>query len=399
VISDVVRNEGRSITLALRWVGNDPDDTTFDAFLGVNRARSWTEFLAALDRFVVPGQNFVYADAQGHIGYSASGRIPRRRLGHSGLYPVAGDGSWDWLGYLPPSELPRRFDPPSGFVVTANNRITESGYPHRLSLEWGAEPYRAERITQLLTARARRDRHSMRDLQQDTLSPLYAELRPTLEKLQPRSASARRWRDRLLSWNGDSAASSLEATVFQAWYTELSALPAKETGTAYWNYPRYLVRALREGDPACTGRGMSCLDFAARALDQALARVGDRPRPWGDMHRAHLVHALLTQTFLAMLSDRRVSYGGGDYTVNVGSYSPDDWTMFHGPSYRQVIDLDEPDESVYVLAGGQSGNWLSDAYADQVPLWQEGSYLPMRRNGYEVADTLILAPDKGTSQP
>jgi penicillin amidase len=398
VISDVVSDAAGAATLALRWVGNDPDDTTADAFLGINRARSWPEFLTALDRYVAPGQNFVFADTQGHIGYSASGRIPLRRPGHSGLYPVSGDGRWDWLGYIPPSQLPRRFDPASGFVATANNRITQPGYPYELSLEWGDEPYRFERIRQLLQAGARQDRRSMRAMQQDMVTLLYFELRPMLDKLQPRSGPARRWRDRLLTWDGDCTADSAEATVFQAWYTELTTLPTKETGTVYWNYPRYLLHALREGDPACTARGMSCLEFAARALDKAVDRVGGSPPAWGVLHHAHLAHALLTHTLLAHLTDRSVPFGGGRYTVDVGSYSPDDWSMFHGPSYRQVIDLAQPEKSVFVLAGGQSGNWLSAQYADELPLWQKGGYLPMRRLGYHVAHTLTLVPAKPLSK-
>ena len=54
------------------------------SFLQLNEARNWDEFTAALRDFVVPSQNFVYADVDGHIGYYAPGRIPiraqRRRL-------------------------------------------------------------------------------------------------------------------------------------------------------------------------------------------------------------------------------------------------------------------------------------------------------------------------------
>jgi penicillin amidase len=392
VISDVVRDAAGAATLALRWVGNDPDDTTFDAFLGINRARSWPDFLAALDLYVVPGQNFVFADTKGHIGYSASGRIPRRRPGHTGLYPVPGDGTWDWVGYIAPSQLPRQLDPPTGFLATANNRVTEPGFPYELSLEWGDEPYRVERIRQLLERFKRQDRHAMQAMQQDTVTRLYFALRPALEKLEPDSGPAGRWRERLLAWNGDCRIDSAEATVFQAWYTELSTLPAKETGTRYWNYPRYLIHALEDGDAACAERRTSCLQFAARALDAAIKRVGERPPAWGDVHHAHLTNALLTHTPLAPLSDRSVPFGGGRYTLDVGWYSPDDWSMYHGPSYRQVIDLAEPEESVFVLAGGESGNWLSGQYADQLPLWQRGDYLPMRRLGYQVAHTLQLIP-------
>jgi penicillin amidase len=395
VISDVVPRPEGAPALAVRWVGHDPDDTTLEAFMAINQAHDWEGFRRALERYVVPGQNFVYADREGHVGYSASGRLPKRRPEHTGLYPVPGDGTWDWQGYVPTAELPFRLDPPQGYVATANHRITEPGYPHRLSLEWGAEPYRAQRITELIEGRAQHNLRSMASLQQDTVSLLFRALRPVLKAIDPATPAGRRWRLRLLVWDGDATAESVESTVFHSWYMALSRLPAAETGVSHWDrYPRYLIHALQEGDPACTRRGLHCLEFAAEALDGVLAQLGDEPPPWGVRHRARLDHALLTHTPLAAISDREVPMGGGHYTVNVGWFSPDSWVMYHGATYRQVIDLSRPEDSLFVLAGGQSGNPLASGYAGQLPLWERGDYLPMRRRGYEVAHRLVLKPGR-----
>ena len=95
------------------------------------------------------------------------------------------------------------------------------------------------------------------------------------------------------------------------------------------------------------------------------------------------------------MSDRVLPAAGGHYTVNVGWFSPEDWVMHHGPTYRQLIDMADPEESRFVLAGGQSGNLFASSYADQLPLWQQGDYLPMRRYGYAVEHTLVLKPGKG----
>lgn len=399
VISDVVDNPAGAPPLALRWTGHDPDDTTFEAFVGINRARNWDQFRSAMQRYVAPGQSFVYADREGHVGFLAGGRIPARRPGHSGLYPVPGDGAWDWRGYIPTPELPERLDPPEGFVVTANQRVTDPDYPHRISYEWGADPYRAERILQLLNERAGHDATSMEQMQQDTLTPLYRDLRPVLESMAPDSAEARSWRERLLAWDGDAAANSKESSVFHAWYRALSTLPAEETGTGYWaGYPQYLIRATTEGDPACDGHDGGCPGFAAQALERAILDLGDDPLPWGELHRAHLPHAVLSQTPLKILSDRTLSFGGSPFTVNAGGYRQEDWVMYHGPSYRQVIDMAQPERSRFIIAGGQSGNWLTPGYGDQLHLWREGGYLPMRREGYEVAETLTLIPALSSRQ-
>jgi len=122
-----------------------------------------------------------------------------------------------------------------------------------------------------------------------------------LELLTPLSEGARAWRDRLLAWDGTMAASSEEALVFALWYTELTRLPQREVGEAYWDEPRYLLKALKEGDKNCdqpeTEYRESCLDYAALALERALDRkeaLG--ARAWGEVHRARFVHAVLTHT-------------------------------------------------------------------------------------------------------
>ena len=100
----------------------------------------------------MPSQNFVYADVNGHIGYYAPGRIPIRAHG-DGASPVDGwTGENEWTGMVPFADLPHVFDPPSHFIVTANNRPAPDGYPHLLGLDW-AEPYRAQRIIDLLRER------------------------------------------------------------------------------------------------------------------------------------------------------------------------------------------------------------------------------------------------------
>ena len=108
----------------------------------MNEARNWTEFTAALRDFVVPAQNFVYADVDGHIGYYAPGRYPVRASG-DGATPAEGwTGEAEWTGWIPFDELPHTFDPPDHFIVTANEKPAPAEYPYAIGGEW-TEPYRA----------------------------------------------------------------------------------------------------------------------------------------------------------------------------------------------------------------------------------------------------------------
>ncbi|MFN3335543.1 MAG: penicillin acylase family protein, partial [Caldilinea sp.] len=76
--------------LALQWTALQPEDTTIDAFIGLNYAADWEDFTDAMAKFVTPSQSFVYADVEGNIGYYAPGKIPIRVDGHDGRVPVPG---------------------------------------------------------------------------------------------------------------------------------------------------------------------------------------------------------------------------------------------------------------------------------------------------------------------
>ena len=142
--------EGDGKRYALRWTALDPAKNNADVSYTLNRARNWKEFNTALESFTAPTQNIVYADVDGHIGYHAAGVIPIRKSG-DGSVPY--DGSTDageWTSYIPISKLPALFDPPSGIIVTANQRIVGTDYPYFLTHSW-AQPYRARRIFDLLS--------------------------------------------------------------------------------------------------------------------------------------------------------------------------------------------------------------------------------------------------------
>ncbi|GAA5336310.1 penicillin acylase family protein [Thermus hydrothermalis] len=395
VITDALKDPPKT-PMALRWVSLDPEDHILMAFLGINRAKNWDEFRKALAHYSAPSQNFVYADTEGNIGYIAPGKFPIRKEGHTGMVPVPGNGEWDWQGYRKPEAWPMALNPKEGLFVTANHKVTPKGFPYALTYDW-AEPYRAERILELLKAKEKLTLEDMKAIQQDQKSLLFRDFRPALEALNPLSERARAWRDRLLAWDGTMAPASEEALVFALWYTELTRLPEREVGEAYWDEPRYLLKALKEGDKNCdqpeTEYPETCLDYAALALERALDRKEAlKAKTWGEVHRATFRHLVLTHTPLRRLSDRQVAFGGDRYTVSVGPFDPQALTMDKGPSYRQIVDLSNPEGSLFVHPMGQSGHPLSPHYADLLPLWAKGEYLPMAFAGE--GKTLLLEPGR-----
>lgn len=381
VISDAL---GLSQPLALRWVSLGSTDGTLEAFLNINRAENWEEFKTGLQSYVAPSQNFVYADIEGNIGYIAPGQIPIRQPGHTGLNPVPGNGEFDWQEFIPFEELPQVLNPAEGFIVTANNKVTPPTYPYSISRQW-AEPYRAERIRELLLSKDKLSLEDMQTFQLDQVSLLYRNFRPILERLDLTSEQARTWRDRLLAWDGDTRPDSMEATVFEAWYTELTRLPGAPVGQAYLSSPRFLLQALQNGDPACNQSGPGCLDDAAQVLEQVLERFGDSVPRWGELHQANIAHPVLP-------INRQVPFGGDAYTVNVGPYNPQTFVMSFGPSYRQIVDLGSLDNSLFIYPIGQSGDQSSPYFDNLLSFWQQGEYLPMKTKSYPVVERLLLQP-------
>ncbi|HYM24830.1 MAG TPA: penicillin acylase family protein, partial [Vicinamibacterales bacterium] len=195
--------------LAFRWTALDPDDSTLTAFLKLNEARNWKDFTRALRDFVVPSQNFVYADVDGHIGYYAPGHIPIR-AGGDGSQPADGSsGAAEWTGWVPFDDLPHLFDPPDHFIVTANHRPAPADYRYNLGLEW-VEPYRAQRITDLLTHSAPGSRFTPDDfarIQADTYSLHAKTLVPLLlQHARPESEADRRAVEMLKGWTFNASA-------------------------------------------------------------------------------------------------------------------------------------------------------------------------------------------------
>ena len=130
----------------------------------------------------MPSQNFVYADVDGNIGYQTPGRIPIRAKGN-GMVPAPGyTGEYEWTGFIPFDELPRVYNPPKGYVVTANNAVVPKAFKYFISADWAA-PYRAMRIEAGIKAKDKLTAQDMRDIQADVLSIPAKELAGYLGKL------------------------------------------------------------------------------------------------------------------------------------------------------------------------------------------------------------------------
>jgi penicillin G amidase len=396
VISDVLQSAleaaPRGYALAMAWTALAEDDASLAALVRLGRARDWNEFVDATRSLHAPQQNLSYADVDGNIGFIAPARVPVRKAQNRlrGLAPAPGwDARYDWDGFIPFDELPRAFNPPSGAIVTANHKIVPPGYAHHITDEWDA-PYRAQRIEQLLAQTKRHDVASLRRMQMDSVSLAARDMLPLMLSVRSNAEVVKK----LAAWDGAMAVDRAEPLIFDAWWRELArAMYADELGPAFagrWR-PRveFMKKVLEENGAWCddvrTPRTESCAELLELSLDRALAdvrrRYGD-DAVWGTAHEARLRHRPFSRVAgLQRIFDIRVPSAGGSYTINRGEMDwGDDAEPFsnrHASSLRAIYDLADPQASLFIMPGGQSGNPLSAHYRDLAPLWARGEYLQM----------------------
>jgi len=411
LISDVSRialdSAPRGYALALAWTALAEDDVTLQSALRLARARDWNEFLGAARALHAPPQTASYADAAGNIGFVTAGRIPVRKPANDlrGLAPAPGwDARYEWSGYIAFDDLPRAFNPPGGAVVLANHKIAPPKYRHHITYEW-QPPYRARRIEELLSQKEKHDMAGFKAMQSDIVSL-------AVRQLLPRFLAARPDKN-LQAWDATMAADRAEPLIMVAWWREFArALYADELGEAFrpsWSARAVFIGNVLAGQPhwcddVRTPFAESCDQLLAASFEKAVEdlkkRYGEDWR-WGEAHVARHRHRPLTrQPWLARIFDIRVPSGGDAYTVNAGASDFHDeaepYANRHSASLRAISDLADPQASVFIHSGGQSGNPLSPHYRDFAAAWARGEYVPMiterRRLEADGVQRLVLAP-------
>jgi penicillin amidase len=422
VLSDVVKTMGEAAptghVIALAWTALTPEARTVGATLRLNRARNQADVLEALRDVASPHQNVVYADNAGHIGFIAPALVPLRRADNDamGLVPVPGwIEKYDWQGVLPYAEMPRVDDPESGTIVTANNRITPPGYKPFLGLDW-APPFRAERISELLSAEGKHSVETFRRMQADTRSRLAREMLPFALAAKPDKPEGQQALDLLRGWNGDMRVDSAPALVFASWYRELTRLVyADELDDIFresWDIRAPFMMSVMKGEGAyakwcddvrtpvvetCAELAGLAMDFAAKDLRK---RYGDPAGwRWGIAHFAAGDHRPFGFVpVLARFFNVSPPTAGDAYSVDVGHYYIRDearpFASRHAPSLRAIYDFSDLDQSLFMHSTGQSGNVLSPWYSNFADRWARVEYftIPTKRTAITQPQVLTLRP-------
>jgi len=403
--------EGDGKRYALRWTALDPEKNRADLQYGLNRARNWQEFNTALESFTAPTQNIVYADVDGHIGYHAAGVVPIRKSGDGS---VPHDGSTDtgeWTSYVPISKLPTLFDPPSGMIVTANQRIVGTDYPYFLTHSW-AQPYRARRIFDLLNEKPKLSADDFRRILGDVYSIagvtftqqavklLRPKLTPADEKLRATLDAFEKWDGRV---NAESTVAPIAAQMRLAFRTKIiaAALGPDLVKNFQWsNFDTTVDRVIKDQPAAWLPKEFSsyadllraCYDEAINNLTKAIG-PDESKWTWGDLAKARFPHPLgsaplIGAQFTVPPFPQNGTGGLLGATVNVGA----------SVSMRLIADPSDWDKTQQGIALGESGLPKSPYWTDQLADWRAVTPREFPFSAAAVSkatkETLVLEPAK-----
>lgn len=408
--------------VSLSWTALEPRPTA-DALVALNLADDWRSFRAALADFAVPGQNVVYADTEGHIGYQATGLVPIRKSGNDGKVPAAG---WrpenDWTGaYVPYDALPSVLDPDGGAIVTANQSVIDraGGYPYFLTddSDYG---YRSSRIGDLLEGQESLTVEDMTRIQYDDRNPMAEVLTPYLLGAEPGDGYYGDGLELLEGWDFRQQADSAAAAYFNVVWDQLlnrtfdDELPvvAEPDGGDRWF--AVVTRLLaRPDDPWWDDLDTEEVerrdDILVASLRAARDKLTSLQSPnaedweWGRLHRLWLRSSTLGESGIGAI-ERLFNRGPWDQPAGGSLVNATGWDAREGfevataPSMRMVVPMDDLDAARWISLTGVSGHAFHPHYTDQTDLWARGETLPwaFTRDAVEDAgeDVLTLLPEE-----
>jgi len=383
-------NKEKHIAYAVRCAWLEPGGSPYLASLRMDQAKTWEEFQEACTYSNIPGENMIWADTRGNIGWQAVGIAPVRN-NYSGLVPVPGDGRYEWAGYLPIIQKPNELNPEKGFIATANQNVTPDEYDNwnAIGYSW-SDPYRGDRVNEVLTKNDQLSREDMKNLQVDVTSLPAKILIPFLGKIDFEEFETEQ-KNRLLNWNFRLESSSVEAAIYVEWENEIKRMAHKqfvpEIAKPFITtlQLKRVIDWIENPKEIYFGSISSRDTFLKMTFEEGVSnlkkRLGPDTQRWryGQTKFKHsfMEHALGgigIDTVVSKLNLGPLPRGGNAYTP--GSTGGND-RQSSGASFRMIVNTGDWDAAIGTNAPGQSGNPESPFYNNLFKDWAEDQYFPV----------------------
>ncbi len=379
---------------ALKWTARDPKSSEFEAIALIDRAKDWATFKNALRSFGLSPQNVVYADVKGNIGWHVAGQVPIRKTGDGSLPYDGSTTDGDWLGDIPFDELPNLYNPPEGFIVTANQRVAGTDYKYQQMTRTYMSA-RARRIHDLLSANKKVTMDDSRDIQHDVYNQPLASIAKSIvasREVSPETIAV------LKVWDGKMTADSRGAVLVN----EIRTCVANKIADDNKPVPSFLINqrivelAIRENLTRWLPAGVKTFGELYKACDGSVRTTlaasktyGSDPAGWvwGKGFVSRFFHPLAAVPFIGgQFQAPTVPINGSSLTPNVGS----------NVSMRLITSPGNWDATRHVIPLGESGLPSSPHFKDQFDFWKSGTpaILPFSKAAIDKAtvEMVVMGP-------
>ncbi len=377
---------------AVRCAWLEPGGSPYLASLRMDQAKSWEEFREACNYSHIPGENMIWADTEGNIGWQAVGIAPIRK-NHSGLVPVPGDGRYEWDGYLPIIEKPHVYNPSEGFIATANENVTPDSYDRweAIGFTW-ADPYRGQRINEVLGSGTKLNLERMKELQTDYFSIPARTLIPSLKYLETEDLLLASARDELINWDFRLDKTSTAAGIYVAWEKELMAklldyFPDPEAEILVGNFQmakllewiknpdaKFGENGKRKVAKYLTGTFQSAVRGMAEKFGDDISKWNYGQPGYKHVQIKHPLGDVVNADFQAKLNTELRPRGGNQHTPGSTGIAN---SQLYGATFRIIVDVNDWDKTVGSNPPGQSGNPEDTFYKNLYDQWVEDEYFPV----------------------
>ncbi len=414
--------ENVNADISMRWTALEFSDELI-AMTKINSAENWNQFQAGLEMFKVPGQNFVYADIDGNIGYKAGVKLPIRKNNSTSFVFDGTKSESDWTGFVPFRENPKLFNPPQGYIASANNKIIEN-YPYHISNVWEPKS-RILRITELLDSQEIHSVEDFKEYQMDFYSYFAKDLTPFIlaafSNREFNSGNLKKSIRLFESWDFKMISESQVPTIYAVFFQNLlKNIFQDEMGESLFNeyiflanIPYRVVPKLLAENKSDWFDDISTTEIETRdkiirksfeeAINYLETKLGVEIEgwQWGEIHKVTFKHYFHGESkFLDELFDVGPFELSGDGTTifNTEYIFSFPYESNLGPSMRFIYDFDKPDNFEFILPTGQSGHFYSDHYKDMTELWLSGKYISVNTNldtikskGYDLLELIPVS--------
>ena len=380
----------KNIAVAVKCAWLEKGGAPYLASLRMNQAKNWDEFKLACTYSHIPGENMIWADRSGNIGWQTVGIAPIRN-NSSGMVPVIGDGSRDWDGFIPISERPSSYNPSLNYVVTANENVVPLNfkYPNTVGFSW-SDPYRGLRIKEYLGSGKKLSSLDFMMLQSDYLSLPARQLVPFIPGI-PAFKKYEKFTAFFNDWDYTLSPNSIAASIYDAWERVIMSeykrqfVPEKVRSLVTPQLKMIMDNLLfpdaKFGSQPVQGRNDFLFKTFEKAIQNLELKLGKEVNMWqyGQLKNKYVLlkhpfSAVVNQNIRSLLEVGPAPRGGNGFTANVTGRGDN---QTHGASFRFISDLQNWDYCLATNTPGQSGNPNSPFYRNLFPIWINNQYFPL----------------------